>query len=253
MADLELTIEGPVARLLFNRPAVLNALSPALLNELIARCQELSDKPSVGVVVVEGANGSFSAGADLPAFFGKLTGSDRAETADLGRRSKLALAELPQVTVAAIDGHCVGGGVVIAGACDLRVAQEGARFVVPELDAGIPLAWGGTEDLVRIVGETIAADWILSCRPITPDEALRAGFVSRVVPPTDWRREVDALVDALARKPRGVLRFTKQQLRAVREGSFDARRDADALLETLDDPEALEVAQKYLARTIRKG
>ncbi|MEM7434254.1 MAG: enoyl-CoA hydratase/isomerase family protein [Myxococcota bacterium] len=253
MADLELSIEGRVARLLFNRPAVLNALSPSLLIELIARCQELSANASVSVVVVEGANGSFSAGADLPAFFSKLTGSDRAETADLGRRSALALAELPQVTVAVIDGHCVGGGVVLAGACDIRIAKEGARFVVPELDAGIPLAWGGTENLVRLVGETVAADWILSCRPITPEEALRVGFVSRVVPTAQWRGEVEGLVDALARKPLGVLRFTKQQLRAVREGSFDARRDADALLEALNDPEALETAQKYIAGTIRKG
>ncbi|MGB5813469.1 MAG: enoyl-CoA hydratase/isomerase family protein [Polyangiales bacterium] len=253
MGELDVTVEGRVARVVLNRPGVLNALSPSLLTELIARCGELAHDESVQVVVIRGANGSFSAGADLPAFLSALTGSDAETIADLGRRAALAVVELPQVTLAAIDGHCIGGGVVLAGACDLRITSDRARFLVPELDAGIPLAWGGTEALVRLIGETVAADWILSCREVGPEEALRAGFVSRVVPADALRDELDALVETLARKPQRVLRVTKRQLNAVRAGTFDAREDAAALLATLRDPEALETGQQYLAKTIRKG
>lgn len=252
MSDLKLSSADGIARVAFDRPRVLNALSPSLLEDLIQLCAELAQDDSLRVVVFEGAGSCFSAGADLPAFLGWLTGQDARDAADLGRRATNAVAELPQITVAGIHGHCVGGGLVLAGACDIRVAADDARFLIPELDAGIPLAWGGMGHLVRLVGETLATDWVLSCRPFGPDEALRAGFVSRIVAADSLEKELDALAAAIARKPLGVLRTAKQQLFAIRAGTFDARKDADALLASLRDPEALEVGQRYIADRIRR-
>ena len=141
---------------------------------------------------------------------------------------------------------------MLAGACDIRVAADDARFAIPELDAGIPLAWGGMEHLIHLVGETLAADLILSCQPFGADEALRAGLISRVVPADRLENELTELTAAIARKPLSVLRTTKQQLIAAREGTFNAHGDADALLAALNDPEAQELGRQYIATRIRK-
>lgn len=252
MGDLKFSSTDGVARVVFNRPEVLNALSPKLLKGLIAVCADLEQNDSTKVVVFEGAGGFFSAGADLPAFLAELSGPDAHAVADLGRRATDAIAELPQITVAGIRGHCVGGALVLAGACDVRIAADDARFAVPELEAGIPLAWGGMAHLVRLVGETLAADLVLSCRPFGTDEALQGGLISRSVPVDRFEKELGALAADIAGRPSSVLRVTKQQLLAIRAGTFDARKDAEALLSSLNDPEALQVGQHYIANRIRK-
>lgn len=250
MSDLELSVTGRVARLRLNRPEVLNALSPALLGDIIDACTELARQDST-VVVFEGSGSSFSAGADLPAFTDHLEAGAR-DHADLGRRAAEALAALPQITVAAIQGHCVGGAIVLAAACDLRVAADTSRFSIPEVDAGIPLAWGGMGRLVKLIGETLAADLVLTCRPFGAEEAQRAGFVTRIIAEDRLTDAVSGLAESIAAKPRLVLRRSKEQLIAIREGRFDAEADADALLEAFHDPEAREVGARYVASRIDK-
>lgn len=253
MAGLKTTRTDGIARIVFDRPSVLNALSPELLRDLIEACAHLAKDDEVRVVVFEGTGGSFSAGADLPAFLAALATEDPLTIADLGRQATEAVANLPQITLAGISGHCVGGGLVLAGACDIRVAADDARFSIPELDAGIPLAWGGLAHLVRLVGETVAADLVLSCRRFGADEALRWGLVSRVAPVAELERQLGALASSIARKPSLVLRTTKKQLKAVRSGELNARSDAQALLSALNDPESLEVGRRYMAEHIRKS
>jgi enoyl-CoA hydratase/carnithine racemase len=252
MSDLNVSTEEGIARVVFDRPSVLNALSPSMLNDLIEVCAGLGRNDLLKVVVFEGAGNCFSAGADLPAFIGLLAEGNAHATADLGRCATNAIANLPQITVAGIRGHCVGGGLVLAGACDIRIAADDARFAIPELDAGIPLGWGGMEHLIRLVGETVAADLVLSCRPFGPDEALRSGLISRVVPADRLEEDLAALATSIARKPLSVLRITKQQLNAIRARTFDPCDDAGALLSVLKDPEALALGQQYIARRIRK-
>lgn len=245
---LHVSKDAGVARIVLDRPNALNALSPALLRDLIDLCGSLRDDTSVRVVRIEGEGSHFSAGADLPAFLVELTGEAAQETADLGRLAADTVAELPQICIAAIRGHCIGGGVVLAAACDLRVAASDARFLVPELDAGIPLAWGGIGRLVRLVGETVASDWVLSCRPFSAEEALRTGLVSRILDPELFSEEVDALATSIADKPASVLRTTKRQLTELRAGTFDATTDAKALRDALGDPEVIQRATAYMSQ-----
>ena len=94
----------------------------------------------VKVVIISGAGRAFSAGADLASFGGPADTLPRA-AADAGRRMAEAIEGMEAATIAAVHGHCVGGGVVLAGACDLRIAAESTRFSIPEVDLGIPLAW----------------------------------------------------------------------------------------------------------------
>jgi len=251
MSGLKVSTDERVTRIVFNRPEVLNALSPSTLSELIDVCAALEKNDAVRVVVFTGEGICFSAGADLPSFLPLLAGPDARATADLGRRTTNAIAELPQVTVAGVRGHCIGGGLVLAGACDIRIAAGDARFMIPELDAGIPLGWGAMEHLVRLVGETLAADLVLSGRAFGAEEALRNQLVSRVVPTDRLDEELESLVAAIAGKPRVVLRITKQQILAIRAGCFDAREDANALLASLEDSEALGAGTEYFAKHIR--
>lgn len=247
MSGLTTSTKNGIARVQFNRPDVVNALSPTVLSNVIDTCAEIGKDDAIRVVVFEGAGNNFSSGADLPEFHKGLV-SDPLPTADLGRRAAEAIADLPQIAVAAIRGHCVGGALVLAAACDVRIAADDSRFFIPELDAGIPLAWGGMAHMVRLVGPSLAADLVLTCRPFGPDEALQAGFISRVVPAADFADEVAALAETIARKPALALRLTKQQLGNIRKGTFDAKLDANALLASLADKEAKSTSDEYIAK-----
>src|SRR5581483_11726391 len=148
---LTLDCGGPIARLTLNRPDRLNALSPQALVELVEAARVLADSEEVKVVVLGGAGRAFSAGFDL----NSLDAEPSADRVDLGRRMAGALTGIPALTIAAVHGHCVGGGVVLAGACDIRIAAESTRFVIPEVELGIPLAWGGIPRLVRELGPAL--------------------------------------------------------------------------------------------------
>jgi len=249
MGDLNLSAVNGVATIEFDRQAVLNALSPALLRELINCCADISRDETVRVVVLRGAGPNFSAGADLPAFSAELE-SDADDVSDLGRRAAAAVAGLPQVTIAAVRGHCVGGGVVLAGACDMRVVAEYCRFSIPEIDAGIPLAWGGMQRLVKLIGETMTADLVLTCRPIDAGEALRIGLASRILPGEKFEARVHELATGIAAKAGIVLRIFKQQLQALRDGTYDPRNDGAGLLAARRDEEASRLGAQYVATRI---
>jgi len=251
MSNVNLSQAGNIARLELNRPDVFNALSPALLEELLAHCATLAADESVRVVILEGAGKHFCAGADLPQFTEAMQ-SDPAGTADLGRRAADALGALPQVTLAAIKGYCIGGALVLAAVCDLRVAAANSRFSIPELDAGIPLSWGGMAHMIRLVGETLANDLVLTCRRFDAAEALGAGLVSRVLPDASFAAEVAGLAADVAAKPWIALRQTKRKLRALHDGSFDARDDAAEMIAAMADPEAQEIGREYIRKILGK-
>ena len=251
MSDIKVSITNRIARLELNRPAVFNALSPDLLQDLIDRCDDLATDDSVTVVVLEGAGEHFCAGADLPKFT-QCMESNPQGTADLGRRATAALAGLPQITIAAIKGYCIGGALVLAAACDLRIAADDSRFSIPELDAGIPLSWGGMAHVIRLLGETLANDLVLTCRPFDAADALRAGFISRIIPSGELADEATALAGNIARKPRIVLRQTKRKLLDIRAGTFDARDDAAEMIAAMQDPEATAVGREYIRNILGK-
>ncbi len=251
MSEINVTIVGGIARLQLHRPAVFNALSPALLQELIDIGVNLATDDKTKVVVLEGAGKHFCAGADLPQFT-KAMQSDPQGTADLGRRAAEALATVPQITIAAIKGYCIGGALVISAACDMRIAADDSRFSIPELAAGIPLSWGGMAHVIRLVGETMANDLVLTCRPFDAKDALSAGFISRIIAIDDFADEVDALAELIAARPTIVLRQTKRKITDIRAGSFDARDDAAEMIAAMSDPEARAIGQEYIRRNIGK-
>ena len=249
MAGISLQVDEHIARLTLNRPNVLNALSPDVLTELVALCRELNENESVRVVILDGAGQHFSAGADLPEFSKRLDSAPDA-TADLGRQATEALASIPQISIAAIKGYCVGGGVVLSAMCDMRIAADDARFSIPELDAGIPLSWGAKPHVVRLFGEAVANDLVLTCRPFGADDALGYGFLSRVIPVDEFDSVVDEIAEGIASKPALVLRQTKRKLKDIRAGRFEPRDDARDMLDAIADEEASAVRDRYVRKNI---
>ena len=153
------------------------------------------------MVVVAGDGRAFSAGADLASFDAAESSAAVArDAADAGRRMAEAIEAMRAVTIAKIHGHCVGGGVVLASACDLRIATDDTRFSIPEVDLGIPLAWGGIPRLVREIGPARTKELVMTCRPFGAAEALAAGFLNRTVPASDLAAAVDELVGQLTGK-----------------------------------------------------
>jgi enoyl-CoA hydratase/carnithine racemase len=251
---LELSVDGAVALLTLNRPSKLNALSRQLLREIIAACRWIDGDAKardIKVMVVRGAGRAFSAGFDLGDFREPEPAETPRDTADLGRLATEALTDVRPLTIAAVHGHCVGGGVVLVAACDLRLAAESATFSIPEVDLGIPLAWGGIPRLVREIGPALAKELVLTCRPFTPHEALAVRFVNRVVPDDALFEEALALAESLSGKTAFSLRVTKQHVNAVMEEIGSTRRnafDGDVLTAARHDAESIAASRGYLER-----
>ena len=240
--------DGPIGHLTLNRPDTLKPLSTAALIELAAAAHWFDAQPGVKVVIVRGAGRAFSAGADLASFTG-TTGVSPRDAADRGREMADALERMRAVSIAAIHGWCVGGGLVLAAACDLRIAAEDARFSIPEVDLGIPLAWGGIPRLVREIGPALTKELVLTCRPFDAAEAKAAGFLNRVVPSGELEPAALTLARSLAAKASLALSSTKRHVNAVTEqmvGSAHAWSDADGLVTALHDAECGEARRAYL-------
>jgi len=250
MALLNCDSAAPIARITLSRPDKLNALSPALLEQLIETAHALDARRDVKVAIVAGEGRAFCAGFDLTSFAAQdADDASPRETADLGRRMAEAVTRMRALTIARIHGHCVGGGLVLAAACDLRVAADDAVFSIPEVELGIPLAWGGIPRLAREIGPAMTKELVLTCRPFGAQEAQALGFVNRVTARADLDAAVDALAEQLATRSSLTLTATKTHVNAVAEelaSTAGAVRDADTLLAAIADPESRAAAARYL-------
>jgi enoyl-CoA hydratase len=197
-------------------------LSDAMLTELAAAFTELRDDSAVRVVVVTGAPPVFSAGADAPLRRG-MSEEDR-RRAFLGRasqfrrlfeRANTVLENLEQATIAAVNGHAVGGGWGLTLACDFRIAAGAAEFWIPEVDLGVPLGVASTTRFVRLVGPARAKEIIMECRRYTAEELRALGLVHRVVPGDALAKEVRAAAERLAAKPFRPLAEVKARINAI--------------------------------------
>jgi enoyl-CoA hydratase/carnithine racemase len=241
-------VHGAVGRLTIARPEKLNALSRAVLEGLADGAAWFDRQPEVKVVVVSGEGRAFSAGFDLvDRTWAELGPPER--SAEVGRAMAEAIAGMRALTIAAVRGHCVGGGVVLASACDLRIAADDVRFRIPEVDLGIPLFWTGTPRLVRELGPALTKELILTGRAFEAEEAKAIRFVNRVVPLAELDSATDAWAAELAGKPGLVLRTTKEQVElaspSVPEGDGGTTADQRDFARALADPEARETAARY--------
>jgi enoyl-CoA hydratase/carnithine racemase len=251
--DLLVDTTTDVATVTLNRPERLNAMSSHMLTELIFAASEIAAS-NARAVVISGAGRAFSAGVDLGLFTAAASeeslGSHRAKFV-LGGDMADAIESIPQPIVVALHGHVVGGGVVLASACDLRIAAIDTTFSIPEIDLGISLGWGGIERLVREIGPARTREFVMTGRPFSAQEAQLAGLVNHVVPRDDVVVAATALATSIAAKSQFAIRATKVHVAEVLNGD-NSRDDATTAAESMFDPESVSLREQYLERVSRK-
>jgi enoyl-CoA hydratase len=187
--------DGPVATVTMNRPRRLNALSDELMRGLVEEITAADADRDVRCIVLTGSERAFAAGADIK----QMATTTAMEFAFGGRVEEWdALRRVATPLIAAVSGHCLGGGCELAMLCDLIVASETASFGQPETGVGIIPGAGGTQRLVRAIGKAKAMDVILTGRTLSAHEAERAGLVARVVAREALAREAQAMAQAIA-------------------------------------------------------
>lgn len=217
--------DSGVAEVVLNRPEAMNAVSTAMAEALTIAGEELRADTSVRAVVVTSSHEkAFCVGADLKERNGFSDDDLRAQRPG-NRLAYRALYDLSVPTIAAVDGHALGGGCEIALACDLIVAGPRASFALPEVSVGVIPGGGGTQLLTRRIGWSRAADLIFTARRITGEEGVRLGLVDRLV--EDAKGEALALADTIAQhSPIGV-RNAKTAMRAGMDVGVDDGLDIE--------------------------
>src|SRR2546423_10702895 len=214
--------DGGIATVTLARPERRNSLSDGMLTELGAAFGELRDDASVRVVVVTGAPPVFSAGADagLKSTMSaderrRAFANNKSQFRRLFERANTLLENLEQITIAAVNGHAVGGGWGLTLACDFRLAATEAQFWIPEVDLGVPLGVASTTRFVRLVGPARAKEIILECRRYGAEEARAMGLVHRVVPGNDLMKHAREHAQVLLSKPFRALSEMKARINAI--------------------------------------
>jgi enoyl-CoA hydratase/carnithine racemase len=231
-----LTQDGAVARLTLERPEARNALSRAMADALEGALARLARADEVRAVVVAGRGRSFCAGADISEM-PTLSPAEAEALAARWQRIMDAFAALPQVTIAAVQGHALGGGLMLAIAQDLRVAEVSARFGLPEVTLGFNPGYGIAR-LLDIAGGAHGRDLMLTARTVDAAEAHRMGLVTRVVPDGTLDAAADEMARDVARSPRGGLAASKAITADLRAGRAGTEPRAYGALRAAPDAQA---------------
>src|SRR5881296_1177942 len=219
-----------VATITINRPDRLNTLSPQVFEELDKALSVLAEDDGVRCVIVTGAGDrSFSAGADLTSF-GDI--SKAFKVWRFSQRSEAVvthLANFPKPTIAAINGHCFGGGLEIALACDFRIAASRAKLGQTEVNLGLVPGAGGSQRLVRVVGHAKAKELVLLGLRLTADEAAAIGLVTKTVPNEAFAAEVRGFAEKLAKQAPIAIRLAKVLLNRSADTPIDVALEMEAM------------------------
>jgi enoyl-CoA hydratase/carnithine racemase len=239
MAEPELTYErrGAAAVVTFNRPHAHNAMTFAMYEALVERCDAVDADDDARVLVLRGAGGrAFVSGTDIRQFLEFDSGPSGVEYEAGIDRYIGRLDRLRKPAIALVEGYAVGAGLAIAAACDLRVCTPDAQFGLPiARTLGNCLSMAGYARLVAILGEARTKDMVFTARLIGADEALAAGVVSAVVPADEIEERVFALAEQVAGHAPITLRVTKEALRRIREADLPDGADLVAEAYGSDD------------------
>ena len=234
--SVRLTIDGPLATVVFDRPGMRNALSLAMYDELSAACGRIASTRGLRAAVFRGARGAFIAGTDIGEFRAFKTGEDGVRYEARLERGVAEIEALPMPTIAVIDGPATGGGLMIATACDLRVASSRSRFGVPVARTlGNCLSRANLARLERAFGQGRTNRMLLLADLIDASEALAAGFLVALAEP-------DALETMAAEILGKLLANAPLTLAATR-----------ALMRPSSEPDEKVIARIYGSEDFREG
>jgi len=222
-------VEDGVATVTINHPPV-NVLTPQGLGELESTLDELVKNDQVKVIIITGSGRCFIAGADIRVLAEIDSSRKGKELALTGQGIFHKIEALAKPVIAAINGACLGGGLELALCCHIRLAAEGVRLGLPEITLGIIPGYGGTQRLLRIIGQSKATELILTGDSISAQEAMTLGLVSHVYPADDLMHQAVELARRIASKGQMAVRAA---LKAIQQGAELGVRDGLLLEATL--------------------
>ena len=233
MDELVVTGRGAVRTLVLNRPAKRNAITLEMWNALPALLADLASDPHLRVLVVRGAgNEAFASGADISEFERVRADGPTARTySRIVETADRALAAFPRPTIAMIHGFCVGGGLEVALACDLRFASRASRFGITAARLGIIYGFTSTRRLASVVGPSHARDLLFSGRLVGSDEARAMGLVNAVCDPETLEAQTQTYADRLAQRAPLSQRGAKLMLQYLQGEGEMADSDLSAFIE----------------------
>jgi enoyl-CoA hydratase/carnithine racemase len=244
MSTVDLSRDGEIATLTLNNPGKLNAIDLGMWVQLAENMAELAVDRDIRCIILRGAgNDAFAAGGDLEEF---LTARATLEQA-LHYHGQVAaalnaIADCPQPTVALIQGACIGGGLEIAGACDLRICNESARFGAPINRLGFSMYPGEMDGLLKLAGAAVLKEILLEGRILNAGEAYEKGLVTRVVPDSQVVDEAYATARRICAGAPLVAGWHKQWIRRLQSSrpvNDEERAASFAFLDTEDYREGL--------------
>lgn len=244
MSTVDLSRDGEIATLTLNNPGKLNAIDLGMWLQLAENMAELAVDRDIRCIILRGAgNDAFAAGGDLEEF---LTARATLEQA-LHYHGQVAaalnaIADCPQPTVALIQGACIGGGLEIAGACDLRICNESARFGAPINRLGFSMYPGEMDGLLKLAGAAVLKEILLEGRILNAGEAYEKGLVTRVVPDSQVVDEAYATARRICAGAPLVAGWHKQWIRRLQSSrpvNDEERAASFAFLDTEDYREGL--------------
>jgi enoyl-CoA hydratase/carnithine racemase len=241
--DILLERDGVIATVTLFNPEKLNALNAAMWRRLREVMGELAADASLRCVIVRGEGPVFAAGGDLEEFRTARADVDRALAYHEAVGAALAAIEsCPHPTLAAILGPCVGGGLEIACACDLRIAGDSARFGAPIMKLGFSMYPGELAGFLKLAGPAVAKEILLEGRLLSAAEAYAKGLLTRMVADAELEREAQATAARIASGAPLVARWHKQWIARLMENrplSLEEKRASFAFLDTQDYAEGL--------------
>ncbi len=227
MSNIKYQKDGHVGLLTFSRPQAFNALNTETLNELDALLAQLEADRDLYVVILTGAGKAFVAGADIAEMADKILEAGKA-FAELGQRVLMRLQQLEAVTIAALNGFTLGGGLEVAMACDIRIAGAGAKMGQPEVSLGITPGFAGTQRLPRLIGPAKAKELIFTGRTIDAGEAERIGLVNAVA--DDALVAARQMADQICQQAPISVKYAKQAIDKGLESAFQSGQSIEAQL-----------------------
>ncbi|PST20387.1 enoyl-CoA hydratase [Rhizobium sp. JAB6] len=244
------TCSDAIATIAISNPERKNAVTAAMWRAIPQAVRILTDEAHAHVIVLRGTGADFSAGADISEFDRVRKNSETAVAYEaLNSRAFEAIRHCRVPTIAAIRGICYGGGFGLAAACDLRIAEKGARFSVPAARLGIAYPADAVQDIVNALGPQMAKVTLFTGAPMSSEKMVAAGFLLEEVETSVFDQEVSALVHAIAANAPIALHASKLAIRAVIEQDSDLLREAEVIgAETFDSADYAEGRAAFAER-----
>lgn len=244
MATVNLEKMNEIVTLTLNNPGKLNAIDLGMWQQLAENMAKITVDRSIRCIVIRGAGQeAFAAGGDLEEFAtARTTLAQALHYHDQVAAALNAIADCPHPTVALIQGACIGGGLEIAGVCDLRISGESARFGAPINKLGFSMYPGEMEGLLKLAGAAVMKEILLEGRILTATEAYEKGLVTRVVPDVQSEEEAYATARRICAGAPLVAGWHKQWIRRLQSGrplNDEEKAASFAFLDTEDYQEGL--------------